>query len=754
MGLSPQSVQFIASALAEKRLNQADSDAAEKMLADKFPSFRRMQKHARVTICRRVLQQALRLQESSDVDPNEVARMEISDAVDGEETAHVGSGDGMGDGGSLNSMLPYTRKREGEQKEMPADDGDPERISKRPAGEKKRRRVSSVGQGRPDASKQSARADRPSTRFADVGGIDGILEEVRELIELPLLHVELYKHLGVDPPRGVLLHGPPGCGKTLLANAIAGEIGLPYLKISAPEIVSGMSGDSERKLRDLFAEAKDLAPCLMFIDEVDAICSRRESANKDMERRIVAQLLTCLDDLELDRTGGQPVLVLGATNRPDSIDPALRRAGRFDRELEIGAPDEAGRNKILRSLSRKLRFSGDLDFLVLARMTAGYVGADLSALTTMAATVAVRRIGRKLLSRHDELRRTGDFGSSKSADSGNELELTSDGEAQQDKVNSLTAQELADLFVTMEDFLEATKKVQPSALREGFTTVPDVTWEDIGALQELRTELSTAVVEPIRHPEKFEVLGLLAPAGVLLYGPPGCGKTLLAKAVARESSANFISVKGPELLNKFVGESERSVRRLFQRARASSPCVVFFDELDALAPRRSGEALGGSDSGSTERVVNQLLTELDGIDSRKQVFVIAATNRPDIIDPAMLRPGRLDKLLYVPLPSAEERALILRAVSSRTPLDGDVDLKQIGTSDVCSGFSGADLAALVREATVCALRSQRSKVCAEDFQTALTRVFPSISSRDARLYRDLKGKLRESRVHIADPSRT
>jgi len=552
-------------------------------------------------------------------------------------------------------------------------------------------------------------------------------------VEWPLRHVEVYRHLGVDPPRGILLHGPPGCGKSMLADAIAGELGVPYFRLAATEVVSGMSGESEKKLREMFAEAKECAPSLIFLDEIDAITSKREFANKDMERRIVTQLLACMDDISLEATGGKPVIVLGATNRPDSLDSALRRAGRFDRELEMGAPDQPARKLILQALSSRLRLSGDIDFETLSRKTAGYVGADLAALTTTAATSSVHRIGTTVLSKRDE---------------GHEMEM--DGDETKDRSSKpLSEAELESLSITMEDFLTALDKVQPSSLREGFTTVPDVSWSDIGALSEIRQELMMAVVEPVRDPERFSRLGLSSPAGVLLYGPPGCGKTLLAKATARESGANFISVKGPELLNKFVGESERSVRKVFQRARASAPCIVFFDELDALAPRR-----GNSDSSSSERVVNQLLTELDGITTRKQVFVIAATNRPDIIDPAMLRPGRLDKLLYVPLPSETERVSILKAASKNTPLHEGIDLEAIAKSSSCDGFSGADLAALVREAAVDALRqespasTEKLLVQAVNFDSALKRIFPSVSTRDAKLYRDLQHKIKNSRGHI------
>ncbi|KAA8495179.1 Nuclear valosin-containing protein-like [Porphyridium purpureum] len=680
---------------------------------------------------------------------------------------------------------------------------------------------------------------RPRARLADVGGIDAVREDVRELVEWPLRHVDLYVELGVEPPRGVLLHGPAGCGKTLLAHAIAGELGVPFFKLAAPEVVSGMSGESERKLRELFACAVRAAPSLIFIDEVDVISARRDSANKDMERRIVAQLLACIDSLALEHTHGRAVLVLAATSRADALDPALRRAGRFDRELEIGAPDEQARAQILRTLATRLTLDSSrepFDFERIARRTAGYVGADLAALTTMAATLAVRRIltGSDSVGVDYETTR----GGPQSQALNNEVPVASTSE-----ITKAASQQLAhdprthvdshpsepsDNQVTesgaeftndvragkqdvdmgrairMDDFEAALEKVQPSALREGFTTVPDVLWSDVGALDEVRDELELAVVAPIRAPHVFASLGpsLAAPAGVLLYGPPGCGKTLLAKAVAKQSCANFISVKGPELLNKYVGESERSVRRLFQRARASAPCIIFFDELDALAPRR-GSAGGGdghgnsSSSGASERVVNQLLTELDGMDSRKQVFVIAATNRPDIIDPAMLRPGRLDKLLYVPLPDAAARASILRTIGRRAPLDPCIDLDAIARDGRCEGFSGADLSALLREAAMDALRqahitlsgisdatgnkmgerctqspseresgpqdalAQREsekksglqqdlvlKISHTNFVSAFNRVFPSVSPRDARLYRDLQHKLRRSRAHL------
>ncbi|KOO29026.1 vesicular transport protein, partial [Chrysochromulina tobinii] len=514
--------------------------------------------------------------------------------------------------------------------------------------------------------------------------------KVRELVEYPLTHPEIYAHLGVEPPRGLLLHGPPGCGKTLLACSIAAELGCAFLRISAPEVVSGMSGESEAKIRQLFQEAATLAPALIFIDEIDAIAPKRETAQREMERRIVAQLLTCMDELSFAATGGQTVIVMGATNRPDAIDPALRRAGRFDREIALGIPDTAARERILRVLCERMRLAGDLDLGALAKRCNGFVGADLAALCKEAAVVAVNRI----------------FG---------------------------------DLFGGL-------LKVQPSARREGFATIPDVTWDEVGALQELRHELHHAIIEPINHPERFEALGLKPSCGVLLHGPPGCGKTLLAKAIANESGASFISVKGPELLNKYVGESERAVRQLFARGRASSPCVVFFDELDALVPRRGGD----SSNQASERVVNQMLTEMDGLDGNKQLFVVAATNRPDMIDPAMLRPGRLDKLLYVPLPTPAAREDILRTASRKMPLDASVSLGSIARDRRCEGFSGADLSALAREAAVGALKActgdTRPVVTSAHFEAAFSHVFPSVSPHEEANYLRAAERLRNARA--------
>ncbi|OQS07963.1 ribosome biogenesis ATPase RIX7 [Thraustotheca clavata] len=578
---------------------------------------------------------------------------------------------------------------------------------------------------------------RPTTRYSDVGGIQAILKEVQELIEYPLTHPEIYTHLGVEPPRGILLHGPPGTGKTMLANAIAGESGACFLKVSAPEIVSGMSGESEQKVRDLFDQAIANAPSIIFIDEIDAITPKRENSSRGMEKRIVAQLLTSTDTLSLENTNGKPVLVIGATNRPNDLDQALRRAGRFDREICLGIPDAEAREKILCVLASKMRLAGDIDFKDLARRTPGYVGADLVSLTKEAAVLAVNRVFTTLLTD------------------------TPKPDAEQASINDeirsfapFTQEQLEPLSVCMEDFLLAVPKVQPSSKREGFATIPDVTWKDVGALVEVRAELVLSILHPLQHPERFEALGLTMPAGVLLYGPPGCGKTMLAKAIANESGANFISVKGPELLDKYVGESERAVRQVFERARASSPCIVFFDELDALCPRR-GMSDGGN--GVSERVVNQLLTEMDGLDTRKNVVVIAATNRPDIIDPAMLRPGRLDKLLYVPLPQASDRFQILTTLSKKCKLDPSLDLQQIAADPRCESFSGADLSALVREAGVAVLREadqthQDTGLCIQmkHFNTAFLTVFPSVSKADQKIFEKMKKNLRKSRATLTN----
>lgn len=628
------------------------------------------------------------------------------------------------------------------------------------------------------AKRQKVREDRtpPLTTLQSIGGMDDVIAQLMELIGLPILHPEIYLSTGVEPPRGVLLHGPPGCGKTSIANALAGELQVPFISVSAPSVVSGMSGESEKKIRDLFDEAKTLAPCLIFFDEIDAITPKRDGgAQREMERRIVAQLLTSMDELSMEKTNGRPVIVIGATNRPDSLDAALRRAGRFDREICLNVPNEVSRVHILKKMSQKLRLDGAFDFQRLAKLTPGFVGADLKALITASGTCAIKRIFEQYatllpseennmdvdqeVSDELELKNT--------ANMIDPLPLSTIQKFIQNFPEPLNDEQLQNLTIIYDDFLKALPTIQPTAKREGFATVPDVTWANVGALSKVRIELNMAIVQPIKRPELYERVGISAPAGVLLWGPPGCGKTLLAKAVANESRANFISIKGPELLNKYVGESERAIRQVFTRARASIPCVIFFDELDALVPRRDTSL-----SESSSRVVNTLLTELDGLNDRRGIFVIGATNRPDMIDPAMLRPGRLDKTLFIELPNTEEKYDIMKTLtkSNGTPMAYDVDLKKVIMDERCRNFSGADIAALLRESSVLALKRNFFKtdqiqsvlendldkefedlsvdvsneeilVTMSDFENALKKIKPSVSDRDRLKYDRLNKKM-------------
>ncbi|KAI9849314.1 MAG: hypothetical protein M1837_004774 [Sclerophora amabilis] len=572
-------------------------------------------------------------------------------------------------------------------------------------------------------------ADRsPPTHISleDLGGVDSVIRDLTELIAWPMLCPVANTILGTEPPRGVLLFGPPGCGKTMIANAFAARIGVSFIPISAPSIVSGMSGESEKKLRDYFDEARNLAPCLMFIDEIDAITPKRESAQREMEKRIVAQMLTCMDDLALDRTNGRPVIIIAATNRPDSLDPALRRAGRFNKEINLSVPNEVAREKILKALTRGLRLSGDFDFRELAKRTPGFVGADLKDLVSTAGVAATKKVF-ELLVKREVMEVDGEL-----RDDSVSPEIRVLDELIERAKGPLSAEEREGMTITNDDFLNAIPKIQPSSKREGFATIPNTTWADIGALHSIRKELQMAIVEPIKRPERFEKFGVTAPTGVLLWGPPGCGKTLLAKAVANESRANFISVKGPELLNKYFGESERAVRQVFVRARSSVPCVVFFDELDAIVPTR--DYSGGE---ASARIVNTMLSELDGLGNRAGIYVIAATNRPDAIDPALLRPGRLGTLLFVDLPGPEERAEILQTLMK---MPTTANIEEVGR--LCEGFNGADLESLLREASIAAMcrEDEVDRVEQSDFDTAVTRVRRSVSEEEEKKYRRMRGR--------------
>ncbi|XP_063235791.1 nuclear valosin-containing protein-like isoform X2 [Bacillus rossius redtenbacheri] len=549
---------------------------------------------------------------------------------------------------------------------------------------KKRKFPHIENETKPDSSRGRFGACRSEVSFKDFAGNKEILRELSKVI-LHVAQPNIYSTLGISPPRGLLLTGPPGCGKTLLAEAVAGELNVLLLKVSASELVSGVSGQSEERIRDLFKEAVSLAPCVLLLEEVDAITPNRHTAQREMERRIVCQLLSCLDDLGR-REQGQHVLIIGTTNRPDSIDPALRRAGRFDTELALGIPDVEARTEILRTVCKSLKLEPQFDYERMARLTPGYVGADLTSLARVAAINAFFRyfennrqtLGSKMDKNQKKCNNSSDMEISdedSAAITGNGDCAVVDGEARKEKSAGNAAEEnlcgwlckqpplsdkqLEGLCITTQDFSVALKKVCPSAKREGFATVPDVTWEDVGALHDIRQALQIAILAPVKYSKLFASVGISAPAGVLLCGPPGCGKTLLAKAVANEAGINFISVKGPELLNMYLGESERAVRQCFQRARNSAPCVIFFDELDALCPKRSESGEGGA----SMRVVNQMLTEMDGVEGRGGVFLMAATNRPDIVDPAVLRPGRLDKILYVGLPSVADKVDVLRTLT-------------------------------------------------------------------------------------------
>ncbi|MFA9516458.1 CDC48 family AAA ATPase [Halopenitus sp. H-Gu1] len=532
--------------------------------------------------------------------------------------------------------------------------------------------------------------------YEDIGGLQNEIQRVREMVELPMKHPQIFKKLGIEPPQGVLLHGPPGTGKTLLAKAVANETSASFFSIAGPEIISKYYGESEQQLREIFEDAKEESPSIVFIDELDSIAPKREDVTGEVERRVVAQLLTMMDGLE---TRGQ-VIVIAATNRVDSVDPALRRPGRFDREIEIGVPDEIGRKEILQIHTRGMPLSDDVDLDGLADSTHGFVGADIESLTKEAAMKALRRYLPKI-----------------------DLD-------EEDIPPSLIDR----MIVKREDFGGALNEVEPSAMREVLVELPKISWDHVGGLDDAKQQIEEAVEWPLTDPEKFDRMGVEAPKGVLLYGPPGTGKTLMAKAVANETNANFISVRGPQLLSKWVGESEKAIRQTFRKARQVSPTIVFFDELDSLAPSR-GQDMGNNVS---ERVVNQLLTELDGLEEMGNVMVIGATNRPDMIDPALLRSGRFDRLVMVGQPDEEGREQILRIHTADTPLAPDVSLREI--AEITDGYVGSDLEGIAREAAIEALRDddEATEVEMKHFRRAMESVRPTITEDIMSYYEDVE----------------
>ncbi|NMC05850.1 MAG: CDC48 family AAA ATPase [Candidatus Lokiarchaeota archaeon] len=509
----------------------------------------------------------------------------------------------------------------------------------------------------------------PRISYEDVGGLRDEIQKIREMVELPIRHPEIFSHLGIDAPKGVLLYGPPGTGKTLLAKAVASETDAHYISLSGPEIMSKFYGQSEERLRDIFREAEEKAPSIIFIDEIDSIAPKREEVTGEVERRVVAQLLSLMDGIQ---SRGR-VIVIAATNRPDGIDPALRRPGRFDREIEIGVPDVHGRKEILQIHCRGMPLATDVDVDYLASKTHGFVGADLAALAKEAAMRALRRYLPKI-----------------------EID------------KEIPVEILREMRVTRDDFTNALGEVEPSALREVLITTPKETWDDVGGLETAKQELREVAEWPLKYPELFEHMKANIPKGILLYGPPGTGKTLLAKALAHETETNFIAVKGPEFLSKWVGESERAVREIFRKARQAAPAIVFFDEIDAIAPARGGDA---GDSHVTERMISQLLTEIDGLEELKNVLIIAATNRPDIIDPALLRSGRFGRHVFIPMPDRDARKGILKIHFKNKPLANDVDLERL--AEETEGMTGADIQALADEAT---MRAIREAILADTFK--------------------------------------
>jgi len=544
--------------------------------------------------------------------------------------------------------------------------------------------------------------DIPSrTTYEDIGGLDEEIRRIREMVELPLRHPEIFQRLGIDPPKGVLLHGPPGCGKTLLVRAVANESEANFYAINGPEIMSKFYGESEARMRKMFEDAEKNAPSILFIDEIDAIAPKRSEVTGEVERRVVAQILASMDGLK----GRGHVIVIGATNRPDGLDPALRRPGRFDREIEIGIPDRDSRYEILQIHTRGMPLTDDVDLKHFSEITHGYTGADLAALSRESAMKALRRYLPQI-----------------------ELEE-----------KRIPHEVLDKMEVTGEDILGAFRELTPTAMREVYVESPNVPWDEVGGLEDVKQNLMEAVEWPLKSPEMFERLGITPPKGILLHGPPGCGKTLLARAVATESQANFIAIRGPEVFSKWVGESEKAIRETFRKARMAAPSIIFFDEFDALVPRRG---MGG-DSRVTERVISQLLTEIDGLLTLQNVLVIAATNRPDIIDPAVLRPGRFDRRVYVPPPDEGARLKILEIKTKDMPLNGSVDLGALAKR--MAGYSGADIDSVCREAAINALRrnTEAEEVTLGDFEDAIAETVPSVTPDIEKWYLDMSRKFKE-----------
>ncbi|MDP6459048.1 MAG: CDC48 family AAA ATPase [Candidatus Bathyarchaeota archaeon] len=539
------------------------------------------------------------------------------------------------------------------------------------------------------------------TTYEDIGGLAEEIRRIREMVELPLRHPEIFQRLGIDPPKGVLLHGPPGCGKTLLVRAVASESEANFYAINGPEIMSKFYGESEARMRKMFDDAEKNAPSILFVDEIDAIAPKRGEVTGEVERRVVAQLLASMDGLK----GRGHVIVIGATNRPDAIDPALRRPGRFDREIEIGIPDREGRHEIIQIHTRGMPLNDDVNVQQISEITHGYTGADLEALSRESAMKALRRYLPQI-----------------------DLEE-----------KRIPHEVLDEMEVTNIDILEAFREVTPTAMREVYIESPNVRWDEVGGLEHVKQNLIEAVEWPLKNPEMFKRLGITPPKGILLHGPPGCGKTLLARAVATETQANFISIRGPEIFSKWVGESEKAIREIFRKARMAAPSIIFFDEFDSLVPARGSQG----DTRVAERVISQLLTEIDGLLMLQNVLVIAATNRPDIIDPAVLRPGRFDRRVYVPAPDDAARLRILQVKTENMPLDKEVHLEDLVRK--MDGYSGADIESVTREAGMNSLRRDRDteKVTFADFEDAMAATVPSITPEMEKWYQQTDKMFKE-----------